>query len=268
MGESPAPLFQTLVREGKRMSFLPAPGTEAGGPLAQPEETSGRPSVNQTDLKLQTALPSDLLQSRLLAIFHAARTSLEEQGVNTLFLALGMLHWFERDEPRGGLRAPLLLVPVELERSSARERFRLRPNDEDLEVNLSLAEKLRADFGIDFPELPESAALDVGRYFDAVAAAVGDQSGWSVDHDAVVLGFFSFGKFLMYRDLDEDQLARRRAAARTTRSSGPCSTRDSRRWTRPVRRSGTTSRSTATSRRRGATRSSTPTARRPWRSST
>ncbi len=117
MGESPAPLFQTLVREGKRMSFLPAPGTEAGGPLAQPEETSGRPSVNQADLKLQTALPSDLLQSRLLAIFHAARTSLEEQGVNTLFLALGMLRWSERDEPRGGLRAPLLLIPVELERS-------------------------------------------------------------------------------------------------------------------------------------------------------
>src|SRR5262249_5200124 len=34
--------------------------------------------------------------------------------------------------------------------------------------------------------------------------ASGDQSGWTVDRGAIVLGFFSFGKFLMYRDLDEE----------------------------------------------------------------
>jgi hypothetical protein len=30
------------------------------------------------------------LESRLLAMYYAAHTSLEEQGVNTLFLAIGM----------------------------------------------------------------------------------------------------------------------------------------------------------------------------------
>jgi hypothetical protein len=35
-----------------------------------------------------------------------------------------------------------------------------------------------------------------------VQRAVSGQSGWSVDTDAIALGFFSFAKFLMYRDLD------------------------------------------------------------------
>ena len=85
------------------------------------------PWRDQTDLKLQTGLAAEPLQARLLAIYYAARTSIEEQGVNTLFLALGMLRWSEADdrERRAAPRAAVL-VPVELERSSARERFRLR----------------------------------------------------------------------------------------------------------------------------------------------
>jgi hypothetical protein len=216
LGESAAQVFRVLVVEGKRLAFLAAP------------EESG--STSQADLKLQTALPAEALQARLRSIFHASRTSLEEQGVNTLFLVPGMLRWFERDdrERKRPLRAPLLLVPVELERSSARERFRLRASDEDPEVNLSLLAKLRADFGIDLPDPPEAddyrdldarARARAGdgdgdgsgtevpepadRFFDAVAEAVREQAGWEVERGALVLGFFSFGKFLMYRDLDE-----------------------------------------------------------------
>ena len=211
LGESAAQVFRVLVSEGKRLAFLPAPGKTEAGPAAE-DEGASRLSLNttQTDLKLQTELHADILQARLLAIFHAARTAIEEQGVNTLFLVPGMLRWFEADdrERKRPLRAPLLLVPVELERSSARERFRLRASEEDPEVNLSLVAKLRADFHIDLPELsdpeadpdtPEAAE----RFLEAVALAVREQEGWEVDRSAIVLGFFSFGKFLMYRDLDE-----------------------------------------------------------------
>jgi hypothetical protein len=40
------------------------------------------------------------------------------------------------------------------------------------------------------------------RYAEAVAKAVAGQRGWEVQADAMTLGFFSFAKFLMYRDLD------------------------------------------------------------------
>ena len=79
--ELPAQVFQVLVREGKRLSFLPAPEpaeqpdseseSESGVTLAQPEE-SDRLTIGQSDLKLQTTLPSDQLQAKLLAIYYAA----------------------------------------------------------------------------------------------------------------------------------------------------------------------------------------------------
>jgi hypothetical protein len=205
VGESPVQLFRALVKEGKRVSFLPAPEPS---PTPDPEEPAGpaegaaMPLSSSTDSRLQTSLPADRLQARLLATYYAARTSMEEQGVNTLFLALGMLLWAEDDDAARLLRAPLILVPVELERTSVRERFRIRATDEDLEVNLSLAEKLKAEFGITLPDFPDADELDVGRYFDDVTAAVGDRPGFAVERE-VVLAFFSFGKFLMYRDLDE-----------------------------------------------------------------
>lgn len=51
------------------------------------------------DLKLQTRLSSEKLQRRLLDMYSDARTFIEEQGVNILFLALGQLQWFDRNAP-------------------------------------------------------------------------------------------------------------------------------------------------------------------------
>ncbi|MDR3637637.1 MAG: DUF4011 domain-containing protein, partial [Isosphaeraceae bacterium] len=122
--ESPAQLFQALVREKRRLSFAAAPGVAVSGPLPQPEEgaAADRPATDRTDFKLQTTRSSDQLQARLLAIYHAARTSLEEQGVNTLYLALGMLLWFEEESSARELHAPLILVPVAGGRAGARAR--------------------------------------------------------------------------------------------------------------------------------------------------
>ncbi|MDR3635956.1 MAG: DUF3320 domain-containing protein [Isosphaeraceae bacterium] len=102
------------------------------------------------------------------------------------------------------LQERLLGVDVAVAGTTARERFRLRwADEEELGVNLSLAEKLKADHGVALPDLPEEDELDVEAYFDAVAASVADRPRWAVQRGEVALGFFSFGKFLMYRDLQE-----------------------------------------------------------------
>ena len=158
-----------------------------------------------TDTYLQTSLASKPLQTRKLATYYAARTSIEEQGVNTLFLALGMLRWREADSTEETHRTPLILIPVELERSNARERFHLRYSGEELGGkggNVSLDEFLEQSFNIQFPEFPDSEDLDVAVYFGSVEKAIASQKRWSIDRNAIVLGFFSFSKFLMYRDLD------------------------------------------------------------------
>lgn len=201
--ELPSEVFRLLVREGKQMSFLPAPDGQESDALAQPEvDDAGHSAARHVDLRLQTAESPGRLQSRLLATYYAARTSIEEQGVNTLFLALGMLHWYDAKDPKTVRKAPLLLVPVELERSNARARFHIRFNGDEIGPNLSLQEKLKWEFCIAMPPMADVEDLNIGNYFDAVESAIESQPNWSVRRDAVALGFFSFAKLLMFKDLD------------------------------------------------------------------
>lgn len=201
--ELPAQVFRILVREAHPMSFLPVPDSEDEDELGQPDEVTadGDVAARHIDRKLQTQEPSAKLQKRLLATYYAARTVIEEQGVNTLFLALGMLDWKETPTSTESHRAPLLLVPVELKRVSARQAFQIEYTGEELGHNLSLAERLKSDFGIALPVMEEGEDCQVDDYFQAVEAAV-TSCPWNVDKQAICLGFFSFAKFLMYKDLD------------------------------------------------------------------
>lgn len=203
--------FRRLVLDRKAMSFVPAKGpAERDGEqlagdetalLAQPDEDeeldeAGVP-LRHTDEKLQTRLNSEQLQKRLLKLYYDARTYEEEQGVGILYLALGFLKWYEADNSGRERHAPLILVPVVLDRKSAASRFRLRCTDDEIATNLSLQAKLKLDFGIDLPEVPEAEDLSPDNYYAAVARAVSSQPGWEVLPDDIVLWFFSFSKFLM-----------------------------------------------------------------------
>jgi hypothetical protein len=218
--------FKILVSERKQMYFKALPGKaiesidqELLSTLSEtdqewasifsrdedPEElASNGIAARHTDNKLQTRLAAESLHSRLLKIHRSARTFLEEQGVNTLYLALGFLHWFESDASNIVRKAPLILVPVELARTSARARFKLSYNEEELSTNLSLAEKLKEIIGIEIPTI-EDDELNVPAYFDEVRRAISGQNRWTVADNEICLGFFSFGKFLMYKDLELDK---------------------------------------------------------------
>jgi len=155
--------------------------------------------LEEGDNEFQTQLPKERLETRLLATYRAARTFIEEQGVNTLFLAFGMLRW--RDEAEDEFyRAPLVLVPVELERN-VRQPFTLSFNGEEIAENVSLIEKIKQEYGLRFPNLPNEDT-DLLAYFAEVRGAIHSRDQWSIEADAIALGFFSFAKFLMYRDLD------------------------------------------------------------------
>lgn len=221
--ELSAEIYRILVTDGHVMSFEALPENkvqqlverevEEGATgdavdwqdlMAQPDEqlAEGELANRHTDKKLQTNLISEKLQSRLLSIHNDARTYLEEQGVNILYLALGFLHWYESPTTEQDRRAPLLLIPVKLERANAQERFMLTYTGEDIGDNLSLSEKLKADFNIELPKIENGDELDVSGYMAAVASEVENDERWYVDANEMTLGFFSFGKLLMYKDLD------------------------------------------------------------------
>ena len=158
-------------------------------------------AAHHVDRKLQTRLTAEGLQKRLLTLYRDARGIEEEQGVSVLFLALGFLRWYESESSDIERFAPLILLPVDLERDSARGRFRLAYRDQDLEPNLSLGAMLGNDFELKLPDLPDDDDWLPSEYFELTRKAVSSQPRWRVQANTIVLGFYSFAKFLMWRDL-------------------------------------------------------------------
>ncbi|RDC65817.1 DUF3320 domain-containing protein [Adhaeribacter pallidiroseus] len=211
VNEVPAEVYRLLVTEGKAMTFLPVDSKTANSILDtvfNSSENGKSPgeaitiTPAQTDNKLQTRETTLKLENRLLQTYHASRLFVEEQGVNILYLALGMLTWYETGNQDDARQAPILLIPVELGRSSARERFQLRYTGGEVGENLSLIAKMKADFNLRIPELPDTEEVDVTSYFDEVWKEIVGRKGWLINSTAIALGFFSFGKFMMYNDLD------------------------------------------------------------------
>ncbi|SHK82880.1 Part of AAA domain-containing protein [Chryseobacterium polytrichastri] len=201
--EQSSSIYNILVKQNKSMTFLGRPGKDDSDELFElPPLSDNELQDAYNDTRLQTNESEQKLQTKILNTYYAAKTSIEEQGVNTLFLSLGMLQWFEKGNNEEVRLAPLILVPVSLERSSASERFRLRYTGGEVGANLSLQAKMMADFNLTLPNLSGEDDLSVVDYFKEIQEQIKHFENWKVDHDTIELGFFSFGKFMIYHDLD------------------------------------------------------------------
>lgn len=215
-------VFRMLVRENKAFTFVAGRADRTKGAdaakvaeddddlsdyeLPQPEEDQGfdarGSAVRHLDTKLQTRMTPTGLQKRLMDLYHDSRTLEEEQGVNILFLALGTLQWVDPNKGENVRHAPLILVPVTLERGSAGEKFKLKVRQEEQSSNLSLEAYLDRVHSLKLPSFESGEEFDPLTYLAAVSDAVSTKHDWVVVPDNIILGFFSFAKFLMYRDLD------------------------------------------------------------------
>lgn len=168
---------------------------ESGGSLQEllmPEEWTVK-DVSQSEL-----------EKTLKGIYHRAKTSLEENGANTLFLALGFLRWFEPevlDKPR---YAPLILLPVEVVKGTSHQGYVINSRREDAQMNITLLEYLKQAFGIQISGLDplpmKEDGVDVDLVLHAVRQAIKDKKNWSVEETAF-LGIFSFAQFVMWNDI-------------------------------------------------------------------
>jgi hypothetical protein len=95
--------------------------------------------------RLRADLDADELDTRLVEIFRHARTSLEESGANTLYLAVGFLTWYETPQAQKPRRAPLLLLPLVVERLSVQDGFRFVLDDAEPRLNQTLLQMLQRD---------------------------------------------------------------------------------------------------------------------------
>lgn len=147
--------------------------------------------------------PAELKQA-LTRLYRAARTSLEENGANTLYLALGFLQWYETPKAEKPRMAPVVLLPIEIVRRSGASGYAIRGRDEETMLNYTLLEMLRQFYHIDIKgldELPaDEAGVDVKKMLQMMGDAVKGQPRWEVNEQCMA-GIFSFNKFLMWNDI-------------------------------------------------------------------
>lgn len=209
----PGKLEDTLAA-GKALKILARPQLMDG---SDPRSRGLHESRAQEDVHRQHALDGlskgeifaptgeDELEATLIELYRSARTSLEEGGANTLFLAVGFLVWTQEGKELKKNRAPLVLIPVTLNRRSVRSGFTLTLHEDESQFNPTLLEMLHQDFQlhIDIVEgdLPkDDSGLDIRGIWGRVSEAIKDIKGWEVLPD-VVLSTFSFAKYLMWKDL-------------------------------------------------------------------
>ena len=178
--QTPINIFQTLVLQENKMYFV------ANKKDKKEEKSSVWDHIpfdfskfSEGDKKLEADLTPNELQKRLYYINNQAKTMLQEQGYNILYLAVGFLEWVDKSKPKQSNNAPLVLI---------------------------LKAKL-LEAGIELPDFEFKKYGEViDHYIEKVKHAVHKMEDWKVNHN-IALGFFSFTKFVMYNDLNPDSWA-------------------------------------------------------------
>ncbi|MBQ1271170.1 MAG: DUF3320 domain-containing protein, partial [Clostridia bacterium] len=95
-------------------------------------------------------------------------------------------------------------LPVEIVRKSANKGYVIRLRDDEPQINLTLIEMLKQDFGITVSGLDplprDGDGIDIRRIFATVLHAVMDMPRWDIVETAN-LGIFSFTRFVMWNDI-------------------------------------------------------------------
>lgn len=154
--------------------------------------------------RLRSVYTEGELNKAIKELYRTAKAALEENGANTLYLALGMLRWFESKRSTKARYAPIILVPIEMVRKSAAQGYVIRLRDEEPQMNITLLEKLKQDFGIvvkGVDPLPgDDHGIDIRRVLTIMRKAVMEQARWDVLETASI-GIFSFSQFVMWNDI-------------------------------------------------------------------
>ena len=121
------------MRDNDKLSFLPVPEPEYTGQASAAKDYADEIGWNTafdldeaTDEDSVKALPVLHYQEKLDTVCRkiatAAKTAIEESGMNMLYLVFGFLEWYESDDSKQPHLAPLVILPVTIERGGGRGR--------------------------------------------------------------------------------------------------------------------------------------------------
>ena len=141
-------LYKKLVQDEDKLRFP--------YPLKTTYDENGEElntNVEEGDLETNSTLNEQ--QKTLKALRGRAKISMEEQGINSLYLTFGIIRWKESDTSDIVISSPLVLVPMSITIESITDPYILQLHEDEIVVNPTLAFKFENDFGIILPEFDE-----------------------------------------------------------------------------------------------------------------
>ncbi|WP_293998002.1 DUF4011 domain-containing protein [Streptomyces sp.] len=202
--EISTPSAQELVEGLARgWDFAPLPDEEPeAGEGMRPGDVVLAKKGDRTDGIVTQKTTAPALLRALNSLRAKATQVFNDYGLWTLNLGVGMLRWRE-DGAETGSDAPLVLMPVVVERAR-NGRIRLRASDdEEPRLNPALRVKLE-QLHVDWTPVGEQDPSDLQAVLSAAARAVAGKAGWQTS-DRVVLALFASHKESMYQDLLDNE---------------------------------------------------------------
>lgn len=226
--EKPQEIFRKLIIDSKSLNFqaqvdtfntsdfgaenIPLDADELEPGMDLDDISDLAPAVLASEIidlanALQTDKDSRDLEQGLSKLKTRSQASMQEQGVNILYLALYFLEWVPDDDTA---KSPLILVPVSLERKGLSGSFKLNLIDDEIRINPTLAYKLDRDFGIDLSDFEAKISeIDTEDGLQVLVAELTtlikkDHANWDILEEAC-LSLFSFAKLSLYKDIEENE---------------------------------------------------------------
>lgn len=205
-------LFEDALADGEELRIMHKP-TDWDNPLfsfglyksvSEADPITDLIKSELTQKRLRSYLTENELGKALTYLYRSSRTTMEENGANTLYIALGLLKWYETKSSERPRYAPILLVPVEIIRKSAAKGYVIRSREEETMMNITLLEMLRQNFNITISGLDplpvDESGVNVKLIYSIIRNSIKNQPKWDVEEQAI-LGLFSFNKFIMWNDI-------------------------------------------------------------------
>lgn len=205
-------MLEDKLSDGKEFSVLPLPNEWSVSIRdAKMFEIENNKDIIQAiaesefkNSRIRTFLNDVDLLRAIKGLIRSSKNSLEENGTNTLYLALGFLKWFETEKSKKERYAPLIMIPVDIVKKLGNKGYVIRVRDDEPQINITLLEFLRQFYGITISGLDplpqDDSGIDVPLILKTIRIGIMNQTGWDVEEVAYI-GLFSFSRFVMWNDI-------------------------------------------------------------------
>jgi hypothetical protein len=165
---------------------------------------NGQIAQGHRNSKIRTLFFSEDLDRKLGRLRSDTRVLEKDAGFNALYCAFGFLEYCESDAGKERRLAPLVFIPLLLDRVLVEHRYSyfIKSRNEDVEINFALGELLKG-MSINLPPWEENEEDEnpLGAYFNCIERTIADKRDWKLRRH-ITIGLFTFSTLAMYRDLD------------------------------------------------------------------